>query len=53
MPCYKPVKSTMPEATANFPNATSAPGQFSVWGGPNGKPPVQPAYIPPRRAKNR
>lgn len=51
MPCYKPEKSTMPEATANFPNATSAPGQCSVWGGPVNKPPVQRVYI--RKAKNR
>lgn len=53
MPCYKPVKSTMPESTANFPNATTAPGSCTVWGGPTGKPVVQPKYIPAHRARNR
>jgi len=53
MPCYKPVRSTMPEASANFPNATTAPGSCSVWGGPSGKAPIQPRYIPPKQAKNR
>ena len=53
MPCYKPVKSTMPESTANFPNATTAPGSCSVWGGPTGRPPVQPVYIKPKDAKRR
>ena len=53
MPTYKPKKSSFPEATANFPNATTAPGSTSVWGGPVGSGPVHPRYIPPKSAKNR
>lgn len=43
----------MPESAANFPTASSAPGAFSMWGGPPGKPPVQPKYIPAQTAKKR
>jgi len=53
MPCYKPKKSTMSQATANFPNATTAPGSTSVWGGPKGSAPVHLVYIPPKQAQRR
>ena len=53
MPCYKPVKSTMPASAANFPNATTAPGTSSVWGGPTGQAPVHNSYIAPKNAKHR
>ena len=53
MPTYKPSHAKMPEATANSVNASSAPGACSIWGGPNGKAPIQPKYIPPKQAKRR
>ena len=53
MPTYMPKKSTMSEETANFPNATTAPGSTSVWGGPVGSAPIQKKYIAPKAAKKR
>lgn len=51
MPTYMPKKSSFSQSTANFPNATTAPGSTSVWGGPHGKPVVHPKWIPASRAK--
>ena len=53
MPAFKPRHATMSESAANFPNATSAPGACSPWGGPSGSQAIQPKYIPAKQAKRR